>query len=415
MVIPLCRAASPSVSRFRGGPAAAAAGAPAVGERLASEIRRGVAAFQRDGDGWGVTAVVDRARPAAFSCDQDLVLRQSMADRGWSVPQFVARRPSGGGARGVELPRHSAVEALGGAVAEPPVRRVWHVSSAGVAPLLPPPGVGHPDAAVRIVRAVARSAGVQLAEGGSVSVAPSVSGRGLACVVPCPAEASRDGVEWSSRVLRALLETLARSRLVNQVVQLFAFERFVVRAMRPHGSREGRGGVLAEAYWAVAESLARAHSVTLVPGCGERLMYEARTRTLVVADEAPGVRRSLAALFHVAEASNDRPAAAAAARRDAVALLRASGVGGPVSRPDRVGARDWDGRAALVAAIAGKRVAERLGLPYVAGPFSPGFGAAALRVLEAEGWRSVAVEAGNLAGWLVDSGRGRAFWPAALE
>ena len=165
----------------------------------------------------------------------------------------------------------------------------------------------------------------------------------------------------------------------------------------------------------MAESLARAHSVTLAPGCGERLMYEARTRTLVVADRAPGVRRSLAALFHVAEASGDGPAASAAARRDPVALLRASGVGGPVSRPDRVDARDWDGRAALVAAIASKRVADRLGLPYAAGAFPPGFTAAALRVLDAEGWRSVAVEAGNLAGWLVDSGRGRAYWPAALE
>ena len=415
MVTSVPSAASPSAPRLRGGPAAAQAGASAVGKRLASEIRRGVAAFQRDGDGWGVTAVVDRARPAAFSCDQDLVLRQSMADRGWSVPQFVARRPPDRRARGVELPRHSAVEALGGAVGEPPSRRVWHVSVAGVAPLPPPPGVGRPEAAVRIVRAVARAAGVGLAEGGSVSVAPSVSGRGLRCVVPCPAASSRDGVEWSSRVLRALVETLARSRLVNQVVQLFAFERFLVRAMRPRDAREGRAGVLAEAYWAVAESLARAHSVTLAPGCGERLMYEARTRTLVVADEAPGVRRSLAALFHVAEASGDGPAAAAAARRDAAALLRASGVGGPVSRPDRVDARDWDGRAALVAAIASKRVADRLGLPYAAGAFPPGFTAAALRVLDAEGWRSVAVEAGNLAGWLVDSGRGRASWPAALE
>ena len=404
-----------SVPRLRGGPAAAQGGASATGERLASEIRRGVAAFQRDADGWGVACVVDRARPAAFSCDQDLVLRQAMADRGWSVPQFVARRPAGGGAEGVELPRHSAVEALGGAAAEPPSRRVWHVSSAGVAPLPPPPGVGRPEVAVRIVRAVARSAGVGLAEGGSVSVAPSVSGRGLRCVVPCPPEASRDEVEWSSRVLRALAETLARSRVVNQVVQLFAFERFVVRAMRPRGARERRGGVLAEAYWAVAESLARGHSVTLAPGCGERLMYEARTRTLVAAGGAPGVRRSLEALFHVAEASGHGPVAAAAARRDVVALLRASGVGGPVSRPERVEARDWEGRAALVAAVAAKRVADRLGLPYVAGPFSADFAAAAPRVLEVEGWRSVAVEAGNLAGWLVDSGRGRAPWPAALE
>ncbi|MCY3845562.1 MAG: hypothetical protein OXH69_18720 [Acidobacteria bacterium] len=411
MVIPVSSAGSPGVFPDGGGPAVAETRALTVGGRFASEIRRGVAAFQRDGDGWGVTAVVDRARPAAFSCDQDLVLRQAMADRGWSVPQFVAGPPDGG-AEGVELPRHSAVEALGGVPAEPPSRRVWHVSTAGVAPLPPPPGVGRPEMAVRIVRAVARSAGVELAEGGSVSVAPSVSGRGVRCVVPCPAAASSDGVEWSSRVLRTVVETLARSRVVNQVVQLFSFERFVVRAMCP---REGCDGVLAAAYWSVAESLARAHSVKLAPGCGERLLYEPRTRTLVAAGGAPGVRRSLAALFQVAEATGHQPAAAAAVRRDVVALLRASGVGGPVSRPDRVEPRDGDGRAALVAAIAAKRVADRLGLPYVAGAFSPGFTASALRVLHAEGWRSVAVEAGNLAGWLVDSGRGRAPWPAALE
>ena len=69
--------------------------ASVFGEWLASEIRRGVAAFQRDGDGWGVTAVVDRARPAAFSCDQDVVIRQAMADRGWSAPPV--RGPAAGG------------------------------------------------------------------------------------------------------------------------------------------------------------------------------------------------------------------------------------------------------------------------------------------------------------------------------
>ena len=45
---------------------AAASAMSCVGERFVSEIRRGVAAFQRDGDGWGVAAVVDRARPAAL-------------------------------------------------------------------------------------------------------------------------------------------------------------------------------------------------------------------------------------------------------------------------------------------------------------------------------------------------------------
>ena len=107
----------------------------AVGERFAVEIERGAAWFQQDADGWGVTALVDRPRPAAFSCDQDLVLRQSMADRGWAAPHFVARADTPAAA--VELPRHSIVEVLGGAVDEPERRRVWHVSSVGLAPVAP--------------------------------------------------------------------------------------------------------------------------------------------------------------------------------------------------------------------------------------------------------------------------------------
>ena len=89
----------------------------AVGERFTDEIARGTAWFQQDADGWGVTALVDRPRPAAFSCDQDLVLRQSMADRGWAAPQFVAEADTPAAA--VELPRHSTVAALGGLVDEP--------------------------------------------------------------------------------------------------------------------------------------------------------------------------------------------------------------------------------------------------------------------------------------------------------
>ena len=144
-------------------------------------------------------------------------------------------------------------------------------------------------------------------------------------------------------------------------------------------------------------------------------MYEDSTRTLVVAGDTAGVRRSVEALLRVAEASGDRAVEAAAERRDFVALLRASGVGGPVSHPERGAPADWDVRAVLVAAWAAKRAAERLSLSYLAGPLSGELTAGALRVLEAEGWRSVAIEAGNLAGWLVDGVRGLAFWPAALE
>ena len=382
----------------------------AVGERFADEIARGAAWFQQDADGWGVTALVDRPRPAAFSCDQDLVLRQAMADRGWAAPQFVARADVPVPA--VELPRHSTVAALGGAVDEPERRRVWHVSAVGLAPVAPRALVTGAGAVEHVVRSVARAAGVSLAAGGAVDVSPSVAGRGLTCVVSHPVRGSGDGIRWASSLLRAVVSALAASRLVGQVVQLSAFERFVLRAMGR--GRGPLGGALAEAYRAVAAALARRCSVALAPGSGDRLLYEPRTRTLVVEAGGPGVRRSLETLFRVAEVSGDRALEASAARRDPVALLRAAGVGGPVSHPERSeGGRHP--RADLVAAVAAKRVAERLGLPYVAGSFSPEFATVAARVLESEGWRSVLIEAGNLAGWLVDGVRGRPVWPAALE
>lgn len=385
-----------------------------VGARLMADIRRGTAPFQRDSDGWGVTCLVDRRPPAAFPCDQDLVLRQSMADEDWTAPQFVSRADGDAAGDGVDLPRHSAVQALGGCLGESAYRRVWHVSCVGAAPVPRPPLIENASQAARVVGSVAAAAGVRLAEDGAVTVSPSVVDRGIACVVPHRRFHVSEGSWWTSTVLRAVAETLARSRLVGQVVQLSAFERFVSRAVGG-GAGWDRAVVLGQAYWAVAESLGRAHSVTLAPGCGDRLLYEDSTRTLVVAGDIPGVKRSLEALFRVAEVSGDRVAEAAAERRDSVALLRASGVGGPVSHPEHAAPEDWDARAVLVAALAAKRVAERLGLPYVAGPFSDEFTAGALRVVGAEGWRSVAVEAGNLAGWLVDGVRSLSLWPAALE
>ena len=400
-------------SRARSGPAPPEPGVRgfegAVGERFADEIARGAAWFQQDADGWGVTALVDRPRPAAFSCDQDLVLRQAMADRGWAAPQFVARADTQVPA--VELPRHSIVAVLGGALGEPERRRVWHVSSVGLVPVAPRALVTRAGAVEHVVRSVARAAGVRLAVGGAVDVSPSVAGRGLTCVVSHPVRGSGDGIRWASSLLRAVVSALASSRLVSQVVQLQAFERFVLRAMRRGGEP---GGALGEAYRAVAQTLARRCSVALAPGPGDRLLYEPRTRTLVVEAGLPGVRRSLETLFRVAEVSGDRALEAAAARRDPVALLRAAGVGGPVSHPERCEG-GWCSRADLVAAVASKRVAERLGLPFVAGSSSPEFAAGAARVLGSEGWRSVLIEAGNLAGWLVDGVRGRPMWPAALE
>ncbi len=412
--------AQPRVVAVEGGSRPARGSRPAtaleslVGARLMADIRRGAAPFQRDSDGWGVTRLVDRRPPAALSCDQDLVLRQSMADEGWIAPQFVARVGRGATGDGVDLPRHSALQAFGGCLGESVYRRVWHVSSAGAAPAARPPLIEDASRAARMVGSVAAAAGVRLAEGGAIAVAPSVVDRGLACVVPHRRFRVSEGPWWASTALRAVAETLARSRLVGQVVQLFAFERFVARAVGG-GTGRGRAAAVGQAYWAVAESLGRAHSVTLAPGCGDRLLYEDSTRTLVVAGDAAGVRRPVEALLRVAEASGDRGVEAAAERRDLVALLRASGVGGPVSHPERTARADWDGRAVLVAALAAKRVAERLSLPYVAGPPSDELAAGALRVLGAEGWRSVAIEAGNLAGWLVDGVRGLAFWPAALE
>ena len=406
--------AQPRVVAVEGGSRPARGSRPAtaleslVGARLMADVRRGAAPFQRDADGWGVTRLVDRRPPAALSCEQDLVLRQSMADERWTEPQFVASPDRGAAGDGVDVPRHSALQALGGCLGESAYRRVWHVSSAGAAPAPRPPQVEDASQAARIARSVAAAAGVRLAEGGAVAVAPSVVDRGLACVVPHGRFRVSEGPWWASTALRAVAKTLARSRLAGQIVQLFAFERFVARAV-------GGPAAVGQAYWAVAESLGRAHSVTLAPGCGDRLLYEDATRTLVVAGGAAGVRRSIEALLRVAEASGDRAVEAAAERRDLVALLRASGVGGPVSRPERVAPADWDARAALVAAIAAKRTAERLNLPHLADSPSDELTAGALRVLEAEGWRSVAIEAGNLAGWLVDGVRGLAFWPAALE
>lgn len=401
--------ASPSRSRPASPQPRVCAFEAAVGERFADEIARGAAWFQQDADGWGVTALVDRPRPAAFSCDQDLVLRQSMADRGWAAPQFVTGADVP--ATAVELPRHSTVGALGGAGDEPERRRVWHVSSVGLAPVAPRAVVTRAGAVEHVVRSVARAAGVRLAVGGSVDILPSVAGRGLTCVVSHPVRGTEDGIPWASSLLRAVVSALAASRLASRVVQLSAFERFVLRAMRRGGEP---GGFLGEAYRAVAVALGRRCSVALAPGPGDRLLFEPRTRTLVVEAGAPGVWRSLEALFHVAEVSGDPALEAAAARRDPVALLRAAGVGGPVSHPER-SAIGWGPRADLVAAVAAKRVAERLGLPYVAGSFSREFTAGAARVLESEGWRSVLIEAGNLAGWLVDGVRGRPAWPAALE
>ena len=406
--------AQPRVVAVEGGSRPARGSRPAtaleslVGARLMADVRRGAAPFQRDSDGWGVTRLVDRRPPAALSCDQDLVLRQSMADEGWTEPQFVASSDRGAAGDGVDVPRHSALQALGGCLGESAYRRVWHVSSAGAAPAPRPPQVEDLSRAARIARSVAAAAGVRLAEDGAVAVAPSVADRRVACVVPHRRFRVSEGPWWASTALRAVAETLARSRLAGQIVQLFAFERFVARAV-------GGPAAVGQAYWAVAESLGRAHAVTLAPGCGDRLLYEDSTRTLVVAGGAAGVRRPVEALLRVAEASGDRAVEAAAERRDLVALLRASGVGGPVSRPERVAPADWDARAVLVAAIAAKRTAERLNLPYVADSPSDELTAGALRVLEAEGWRSVAIEAGNLAGWLVDGVRGLAFWPAALE
>ena len=384
-----------------------------VGARFAADVEAGLAPFQQDSDGWGVASLVDRRRPAAFTCDQEVVLRQAMADHGWEAPQFVAGR-SLAERDGVDVPRHSLMQAVGGSVSESGYRRVWHVSVAGVPPVPRRSGISDPASGAELVRRVAAGAGVRLIEGGAVAVVPTVAERALASVVSYPRFAEDGSTGWAVGALRAVVDALARSRLVNQVVQLFAFERFLVRALRA-GTRAARRAVLAWAYWAVAESLGRVHSVTLAPGTAPRVMYEASTRTLALDGRGKGVGRSLGAMFAVAEVCADPRVRAAAERRDPVALLRLAGVGGPISHPERSDPLDWDARAELVAAMAAKRAAERLGLRYVAPPLSGDFVAGTLRVLDGEGWRSVAIEAGNLAAWLVDGGRGRGFWPAALE
>ena len=380
----------------------------AVGERFADEIARRAAWFQQDADGWGVTAVVDRPRPAAFSCDQDLVLRQAMADRGWAAPQFVAEADLAAAA--VELPRYSTVAALGGAVGEPARRRVWHVSSVGMAPVPPRTVVTGAGAVEHVVRAVARAAGVRLAVGGSLDVLPSVLGRGLTCVVSHPVRGSGDGTRWASSLLRAVVSALAASRLVGQVVQLQAFERFVLRAMR-RGGEPGRS--LGEAYRAVA--VAPGPPVLGGVGAGARETGCCSSRARARSSWKPDCR-GCGSRSRRCSAWRRSPAPQRSKRRPRGGIRWRC-----CARPAwaaRVASRAVRGRLGsagdLVSAVAAKRVAERLGLPYVPGRSrrssrraraGPRFGRLALG----------ADRGRNLAGWLVDGVRGRPVWPAALE
>ncbi len=388
--------------------------ADAVGDWLLRDVARGAAAFQRDSDGLGVTRLVDGAAAAAFSCDQDLVLRQSMADHGWRAPQFVASRPpSADAAGGVDLPGHATLQTPGRVVEEPGCRRVWHVSVASVAPAAAPACVDGRSAAAAVADVLVRAAGVRLVE--RVPAAPPDPWALPSSAVHSPIRPGVDHREWTSSVLRAVLSAVAFSYPANRLVQAWAFERFLVRSLGGAPSRDSVRGLLRRAYWAVAQSLARVYGITLAPGEGNRVVYEPRIRTLVLGPGPGGPRRSIDAVFEVAAVCPDSAVRAAADARDWARVLRASGVGGPVSRPDLADTARWAARASLAAAFAAKRVAERVGLPYSAAAHCRAWARASVEVLRREGWRSIAIEAGNLAGWVVDRARGLACCPLALE
>ena len=162
------------------------------------------------------------------------------------------------------------------------------------------------------------------------------------------------------------LGALASSLDVNRDVQVWAFERFLVRSLGFGFAADVGRDVLERAYWSVAESLARECEVTLVDGEGDRGRFERVTRTLVLGEGfgrgQKGPARSVAAMFEVARVSGREALEEAADRGDMVALLRSAGVGGPVSRPAEFDSVRWHGRSRLVAGMAAKRVAERVGI-----------------------------------------------------
>ena len=396
-----------------------------AGVRFIEDVLKGESHFQRDSDGLGLARVAVTGR-SAFSVDQEVVLRQAMVDRGWEVPQFVARRPAGldGGELGVPLPRHSAVDALGGAPGEAGHRTVWHVSQCGVEPLDPPVWLADDVAVLKTVGAVIRGAGVRVAEVEpvpGVTAIRAVPGDSAAPDVVGVSAFPRQGDVgvWASSVLRAVVGALAASLDVNRDVQVWAFERFLVRSLGFGFAADVGRDVLERAYWSVAESLARQWEVTLVDGEGDRGRFERVTRTLVLGEGfgrgERGPARSVAAMFEVARVSGSKVLEEAADRGDMVVLLRSAGVGGPVSRPAEFDSVRWHGRSRLVGGMAAKRVAERVGIRYAA-PADPHESLiAAEEVVRREGWRSLAIEAGNLAAWVVEGARGRLVAPLALS
>lgn len=388
-----------------------------AGVRFLDDLLSGKAHFQRDSDGLGLARLAVAGR-SAFAVDQEVVLRQAMEDRGWEVPQFVARRPAED-ALGVHLPRHSAVDALGGASDEAGYRTVWHVSQAGVKPLDGPAWLADDVEVLKAVEALVRGASVRVVEREpvpGVTVVDAAPAPGVVGHVSFP----RDGdvSAWGSSVLRAVMGALAQSLEVNRDVQAWAFERFLVRSLGFGVDGEAGSDVLERAYWAVAESLARQHGVTLVDGEGDRGRFERVTRTLVVGEgfaggvQGPG--RSIAAMCEVAAVSGDGPLVAAGRERDVVTLVRAAGVGGPVSRPQHGDVVGWHGRSRIVGGMAAKRAAERVGIRYAAAEDPHESLIAADEVVKREGWRSLAIEAGNLASWVVEGARGRRMLPWAL-
>ena len=396
-----------------------------AGVRFVDDVLKGESHFQKDSDGLGLARVAVAGR-SAFSVDQEVVLRQAMADRGWEVPQFVARRPAGldGDELGVPLPRHSAVDALGGAPGELGHRTVWHVSQCRVKPLDPPVWLADDVAVLKTVGALIRGAGVRVAEVEAVpgvTAIRAVPGDSAAPdVVGVSAFPRRGDVQvWASSVLRAVLGALAVSVDVSRDVQVWAFERFLVRSLGFGFAADVSRDVLERAYWSVAESLARQCEVTLVDGEGDRGRFEGVTRTLVLGEGfgrgGRGPARSVAAMFEVARVSGRKVLEEAADRGDMAVLLRAAGVGGPVSRPAEFDSVRWHGRSRLVGGMAAKRVAERVGIRYAA-PANPHESLiAADEVVKREGWRSLAIEAGNVAAWVVEGARGRLVAPLALS
>ncbi len=379
-----------------------------AGARLLSDAAAGRAWHQLSSDDEGPCRVRFRdgeRKRNVVSLVHEVVLRQAMADRGWRVPQFVLQEGPGRRETCLEpvwLPAARWWFEAGDGEAIP----VFHCEEAGVeaspAGCLAGGGEASPMAD-KLVRAAGLQAGGRSGWSGEVAADVRVSER-----IRC----SRVAALWTpseigfSTWLRKFMAELAGSYPVTVEAASWALVRKAASLGGARSAGTVRAG-LAGCYWAAVGRLSEACGLTVVREPGDRVLWEAVTRTLIPVEVAgSGEGTAARALFEAALVSG-RPAwAEMARRRDVVGLLRELGLGGVLARPADFSGPAWAARARVVGAFAAKRLSELCGVRYEAAcDVEVDVGLRALA--EREGWASVVTEAGNLATWLVDGVSGR--------